>query len=49
MSPKPRACMFVTRNLALCLQVTRWLFERMRQHIDAKEAKKQIERYFSVW
>ena len=42
-------CMFVTRNLALCLQVTKWLFERLRKDIGDEAAKSLLEERFRVW
>jgi hypothetical protein len=41
--------MFVTRNLALCLQVTKWLFERLRKDIGDEAAKSLLEERFRVW
>ena len=45
----PQTCMFATRNFALCLQVTKWLFERLRKDIGGEAAKKLVEERFRVW
>ena len=44
------AVAFTTRNLALCLHVTKWLFIRLEQRYDTKTAARLIEsRFFMLF
>ena len=46
---KEGAVAFVTRNKALCLHVTKWLYLRLEQRLhDSDEAKTRIEGAFRV-
>ena len=44
----PRKVMFVTRNHALCLQVIRWTYERLKNMGD-EQTKALLEENLFVW